>query len=86
MESGGYVADTPGFSQLDFMEIETEELGNCFPEFAAVAEGCRFRGCLHLQEPDCKVREAVEAGSIAASRYDNYLIFFKEIKERKRRY
>ncbi|MNI02532.1 putative ribosome biogenesis GTPase RsgA [compost metagenome] len=86
LESGGYVADTPGFSQLDFMEIETEELGSCFPEFAAVAEGCRFRGCLHLQEPDCKVREAVEAGSIAASRYDNYLIFFKEIKERKRRY
>ncbi|UJF35278.1 ribosome small subunit-dependent GTPase A [Paenibacillus hexagrammi] len=86
LESGGYVADTPGFSQLDFMELEAEQLGSCFKEFVPLAEECRFRGCLHQHEPNCKVREAVEEGRVAASRYDHYLLFLTEMKERKRRY
>jgi ribosome biogenesis GTPase len=86
LTNGGLVADTPGFSQLDFMEVEAEGLSGCFKEFAAVAEGCRFRGCLHLHEPDCKVRDGVAEGTIAASRYDHYLLFLAEIKDRKRRY
>lgn len=86
LTNGGLVADTPGFSQLDFMEVEAEGLSGCFKEFAAIAEGCRFRGCLHLHEPDCKVRDAVAEGTIAASRYDHYLLFLTEIKDRKRRY
>ncbi|MFD0697160.1 ribosome small subunit-dependent GTPase A [Paenibacillus sp. GCM10027628] len=86
LEDGGFVADTPGFSQLDFMELEVEDLGGCFKEFAAVADGCKFRGCLHLHEPNCKVREAVSEGTIAASRYDHYLLFLNEMKDRKRRY
>jgi ribosome biogenesis GTPase len=86
LTNGGLVADTPGFSQLDFMEVEAEGLSSCFKEFAAVAEGCRFRGCLHLHEPDCKVRDAVAEGAIAASRFDHYLLFLTEIKDRKRRY
>ncbi|MEW9697815.1 ribosome small subunit-dependent GTPase A [Paenibacillus sp. SI8] len=86
LEEGGFVADTPGFSQLDFMEIEVEGLGSCFKEFAAVAEGCKFRGCLHQHEPNCKVREGVAEGTIAASRYEHYLLFLIEMKDRKRRY
>ncbi|NOU76303.1 ribosome small subunit-dependent GTPase A [Paenibacillus sp. LMG 31458] len=86
LTNGGLVADTPGFSQLDFMEVEAEGLSGCFKEFAAIAEGCRFRGCLHLHEPDCKVRDAVAEGVIAASRFDHYLLFLTEIKDRKRRY
>ncbi|WNR46580.1 ribosome small subunit-dependent GTPase A [Paenibacillus roseipurpureus] len=86
LAGSGLVADTPGFSQLDFMEVEAEGLSSCFREFAAVAEGCRFRGCLHLHEPDCKVRDGVASGTIAASRYDHYLLFLAEIKDRKRRY
>lgn len=86
LTNGGLVADTPGFSQLDFMEVEAEGLSGCFKEFAAIAEGCRFRGCLHLHEPDCKVRDAVAEGTIAASRFDHYLLFLTEIKDRKRRY
>ncbi|NQX65639.1 ribosome small subunit-dependent GTPase A [Paenibacillus alba] len=86
LTNGGLVADTPGFSQLDFMEVEAEGLSDCFREFAAIAEGCRFRGCLHLHEPDCKVRDGVAEGTIAASRYDHYLLFLAEIKDRKRRY
>lgn len=82
----GWVADTPGFSQLDFLELEQEQLGATFPEFRPLAEECRFRGCLHHKEPGCKVREAVEDGGIKPSRYEHYMQFLTDIKERKRRY
>ncbi|WP_172194863.1 ribosome small subunit-dependent GTPase A [Saccharibacillus qingshengii] len=84
--SGGYIADTPGFSQLDFIEMEIEELPGCFREFAALADGCKFRGCTHLHEPHCKVREALERGEIAESRYKHYKAFYQEMKDKKRRY
>jgi ribosome biogenesis GTPase len=84
--NGGWVADTPGFSQLDFLQLEVEQLGECFIEFKALAAGCKFRGCLHQHEPDCRVRDALVQGDIAASRYDHYIQFLIEIKERKRRY
>ncbi|MFD2612928.1 ribosome small subunit-dependent GTPase A [Paenibacillus gansuensis] len=86
LENGGVVADTPGFSQLDFLNIEPEELGSCFVEFAALAPQCKFRGCLHQNEPKCAVIDAKEAGTVAASRYDHYLQFLTEMKDRKRRY
>ncbi len=87
LPDGGWVADTPGFSQLDFMEMEPEDLGRTFREFLPLAEECRFRGCLHHKEPGCRVREEAEAGGrVAASRYEHYLIFLQEMKDRKRRY
>jgi ribosome biogenesis GTPase / thiamine phosphate phosphatase len=87
LPSGGLVADTPGFSSLDFLQIEeAEELSSCFREFRVLSEQCKFRGCLHLHEPNCRVIEAVESGEVASSRYDHYLQFLTEIKERKRRY
>lgn len=86
LENGGYVADTPGFSQLDFLELGVEGLSGCFREFADYAEACKFRGCSHLHEPGCKVREAVDRGDIAPSRYDHYVQFQEEMKEKKRRY
>jgi ribosome biogenesis GTPase / thiamine phosphate phosphatase len=82
----GLVADTPGFSQLDFPEMEAERLTDAFPEMAGLKAMCKFRGCLHRSEPGCRVREALEAGEIAASRYEHYDLFLSEIKERKRRY
>ncbi|MGP3560905.1 ribosome small subunit-dependent GTPase A [Geobacillus sp. BK01] len=84
--AGGLVADTPGFSALEFDEIELDELPNYFPEFRAYGEGCKFRGCLHIAEPKCAVREAAAAGDIAPYRYDHYLSFVAEMKERKPRY
>ncbi len=86
LENGAYVADTPGFSQLDFLELGVEELSSCFIEFREYAEGCKFRGCSHLHEPGCKVRQAVDDGIIAKSRYDHYIQFHEEMKEKKRRY
>ncbi|WP_147532043.1 ribosome small subunit-dependent GTPase A [Bacillus marasmi] len=82
----GLVADTPGFSSLEFTDIEAEELTYCFPEIATESEKCKFRGCLHLSEPKCAVKAAVENGEIPIYRFDHYKDFLQEIKERKPRY
>ncbi|RHW36456.1 ribosome small subunit-dependent GTPase A [Neobacillus notoginsengisoli] len=82
----GLVADTPGFSSLEFQEIEAEELGSCFPEIMKASERCKFRGCLHVKEPKCAVKAAVEEEVIPRYRYENYLNFLQEIKDRKPRY
>lgn len=82
----GLVADTPGFSSLDFTDIEAEELSYCFPEMNERAEDCKFRGCTHVSEPKCAVKEAVQEGKISSYRYDHYLSFLAEIKDRKPRY
>lgn len=83
---GGLLADTPGFSSFDFDEIEREELSYCFPEFREVSEDCKFRGCMHVQEPKCAVKTGVENGSILDYRYKHYLQFLEEITARKPRY
>lgn len=82
----GLLADTPGFSSFDFDTIEKEELTYCFPEFARISEGCKFRGCLHLKEPKCAVKEALESGEITSYRYEHYQQFLQEILDRKPRY
>ncbi|MFJ8234411.1 ribosome small subunit-dependent GTPase A [Ureibacillus sp. NPDC094379] len=83
---GGLLADTPGFSSFDFDTIEKEELTACFPELARISEGCKFRGCLHLKEPKCAVKEAVESGEIRSYRFEHYQQFLQEIIDRKPRY
>jgi len=82
----GLVADTPGFSALDLDELEAEDLRETFIEFVEVQDNCRFRGCMHLNEPSCAVKEGVENGTILVSRYENYLQLLKEIQDRKVRY
>ncbi|MBM7647176.1 ribosome biogenesis GTPase [Bacillus ectoiniformans] len=82
----GLVADTPGFSSLEFTEIEADELPFCFPEMVKLSQDCKFRGCLHLNEPKCAVKAAVEADELLPYRYKHYLQFMEEIKERKPRY
>ncbi len=83
---GGLVADTPGFSSLEFHELEAEDLGDCFPEMARLSHQCKFRGCLHMEEPQCAVKEAVESNEIPSYRYEHYQLFMQEIKNRKPRY
>ncbi|MFA9557409.1 ribosome small subunit-dependent GTPase A [Evansella sp. AB-rgal1] len=86
IDEGGYVADTPGFSALDFEGIEAEELTLFFPEMRKHINDCKFRGCTHVNEPKCVVREKVTSGEITSYRYEHYLQFFEEIKSQKRRY
>lgn len=79
----GMLADTPGFSAIEFASLEKEDLAACFPEIAAASEGCKFRSCLHINEPGCQVKQLFEERNIAPSRYQNYLQIFERIEQRK---
>lgn len=83
---GHLIADTPGFSSFELREIEKEHLSSLFEDFNEYSLQCRFRGCLHLNEPDCAVKAAVLEGKILESRYENYKLFQKMIQEQKPRY
>jgi ribosome biogenesis GTPase / thiamine phosphate phosphatase len=74
-----YVADAPGFSQLEVC-VPAAELKNYFVDFRAAAERCAYRGCLHMEEVDCGVRAAVESGTIANSRYESYRSLYEELR------
>lgn len=86
VNDNGYVADTPGFSSIDFTQIEAVELGLYFKEINEAAASCKFRGCLHDKEPQCAVKAAVDDGEIKQHRYKNYIRFLNEIQLRKPRY
>ncbi|MGI6781593.1 MAG: ribosome small subunit-dependent GTPase A [Acholeplasmataceae bacterium] len=80
----GYIADTPGFSKLDIDIFRFEELKNYYPDFIELSSECRFgNSCNHINEPHCKVIKEVKNGNILKSRYDNYLNFIEEIKNKK---
>ena len=80
-----YIFDTPGFSSLYVTDMEKEELKNFFPEFAPYEEGCKFLGCVHINEPVCGVKQALKEGKIAPSRYENYKLLYEELKENEMR-
>lgn len=82
----GLVADTPGFSSLEFDQILLEELSSYFPEMVERQHNCKFRGCMHVNEPKCAVKKAVESNDITVFRYEHYLQFYQEIQNRKPRY
>ena len=79
-----YFLDTPGFSSLYLQGIGYEELKEYFYEFLPYEPYCRFQGCMHLSEPDCAVKEALEAGKISRLRYENYVLLSSELKDQKR--
>lgn len=80
------IADTPGFSSYEDFTMTKEQLPQLFPEMRAIAAECKFRGCLHLKEPGCAVKTAVEHGKIMQTRYDNYVQFQELIKSQKPKY
>ncbi len=79
-----YVFDTPGFTSLYLTELEAEELKDYFVEFEEYQKACRFKGCVHLQEPDCAVKKALEQGKISPSRYKNYTALYWELYGKKK--
>ena len=79
-----YILDTPGFSSLELEEIEAEELKNYFPEFHPFEGKCRFRGCIHENEPECAIKQALQDGYIAKGRYNSYLQLYKNLKEKEK--
>ena len=82
----GFLYDTPGFTSLDVDGVTESELSSYFPEMRGINADCRFLDCMHINEPDCAVLEAVRDGRISESRYNSYLEILNEIKERKRKY
>jgi ribosome biogenesis GTPase len=84
--AGGFIADTPGFSNLDLPPLGRADLAGYFPEIGNLAGECRFLNCLHHNEPDCAVKQALDRGLIVPSRYRNYLSFLAEVLVRERTY
>ena len=79
-----YLMDTPGFSTLYLEDIVYEELPSLYREFEPCESTCRFPGCMHLAEPDCGVKQAVDKGDISSVRYNNYVLIAKELGERRK--
>lgn len=85
LEAGTYIMDTPGFTSLYVNDFDKNELKDYFVEFREHEGRCRFTGCVHISEPDCRVKEALADGKISKIRYDNYVDLYNEIKESRRK-
>ncbi len=70
---GAKIIDTPGIKGFGIVDMEKEEIGDYFPEFFALKQECKFNNCLHVEEPKCAVKEALEADEVAYSRYRSYV-------------
>ena len=79
-----YICDTPGFTSLNLPELEKEQVRFYFNEFDEYEGTCRFNGCVHINEPDCAVKMAVEKGVISRRRYTSYVELYEEIKNQKK--
>ncbi|WP_424002189.1 ribosome small subunit-dependent GTPase A [Maribacter sp. IgM3_T14_3] len=71
------IIDTPGIKGFGIVDMEKEEIGNYFPEFFKLKQHCKFNNCIHIDEPKCAVKDALDAGDIAWSRYNSYLQMIK---------
>ena len=80
LESGGYLVDTPGFSDVGLWGLDPGQLIQSFPDLHRHAGTCRFADCQHLTEPGCSVRDAVAAGLVDADRYESYRLLVDELR------
>ena len=79
------VVDSPGFAVID-ADVSLDEFPQCYPEYFEVSNDCKFRGCSHTSEPNCKVKELVEKGVYSLERYNRYVEIYKTIQERRKIY
>ena len=83
VDENTYILDTPGFSSLQLFDVEKNNLKDYYTEFTTYSDGCRFLDCIHQNEPDCGVKDAVNDGKISQIRYDNYLLLLEELANRR---
>ena len=76
---GGLIADTPGFSSLEFYDMKKSDIRDNFIEFNLYREKCKYKDCMHDMEDDCYIKELVKDGIILKSRYENYINFIKRV-------
>ena len=81
LSDGTNLYDTPGFTSLEIAETEPSEIGKLFKEIRELAETCRYSDCMHINEPDCGVKDALERGDISESRYNSYILMTEEAKK-----
>ena len=81
--NNGFVFDTPGFSSLEVPDMSEDELETCFPDISRFSDGSKFRGCSHIKDSGCAVRQAVADGKIALSRYESYSEMRENLRKRK---
>lgn len=77
---GGQIIDTPGIREMGLVDIEIQELSHYFPEMRELINGCRFNNCIHVDEQDCAIKDAVAKGEIHEERYINYLKIIETMK------
>lgn len=80
---GGKVIDTPGMREFGLVDVSRQELSHYFPEMRERLNGCQFNNCLHVNEPGCAIKKAVEEGEIEPERYISYLNILDSIEEKK---
>ncbi len=81
LDGGGFLVDTPGFSDVGLWGIEPREVARCFPEMRPFLARCKFADCHHMTEPGCAVRAAVEQGVVPGDRYESYQSLFNELSD-----
>lgn len=84
LDEDTFIMDTPGFTSLSLGEMEKEELQGYYPEFAEYEKDCRFGGCSHISEPVCGIKDALAQGKIGQVRYQNYVLLYEELKNRRK--
>ena len=84
VEEETYMMDTPGFSSMFIDFLEPGELKHYFPEFGPYEDECKFLGCVHVGERVCGVKEALKRGELSRGRYDNYILMYEELKNKRR--
>jgi ribosome biogenesis GTPase / thiamine phosphate phosphatase len=80
LAAGGYLVDTPGFSEVGLWGVVPRELPTCFPEMRPFIGNCRYADCRHITEPGCRVREALESGVIRRDRWESYRVLLEELE------
>lgn len=85
LKIGGYIIDTPGIRSFGMIDMKNDDVSHYFPEIFKVSDQCRFNNCTHTHEPGCEVKQSVEKGGIAMSRYESYLSVLSEDEDEKYR-
>jgi ribosome biogenesis GTPase len=80
LDTGGFLVDTPGFSEVGLWGIEPRELASCFPEMRPFIGECRYADCRHITEPGCRIRAAADAGEIQPDRLESYRTLLEELE------
>jgi ribosome biogenesis GTPase len=80
LPEGGQIIDTPGVKEFGLIDVKQEELAHYFPEMRKRINQCKFNNCIHVNEPGCAIKEAVDNHKLSVNRYINYLSILESIE------